>query len=360
MSKILQQISKAGVSVYLDDLSRERIVSGSLGKLIEEDSVVGVTTNPAIFASAISKSDLYRSDILKNINEPISSIMTRLITDDVRDACDILQDTFTKSAGADGRVSLEVDPSLARDAAATVKNGISLWNLVDRKNLLIKVPATTEALPAITNLIEYGICVNITLIFSVNRYKQVLDAFASGLEKRLLSSKEITSIHSVASFFISRIDSEVDTQLGENSELKGVAAISNAAIAYHTLLEFEQSERWKKLAASGANLQRPLWASTGVKNPDFDKSFYVLSLVARNTINTMPESTLRAVQSSGVLLEKPIISNIETAKNNLARLALAGIDLDKVTAHLELDGIEKFQSAWLDLTAVIESIISDK
>jgi transaldolase len=358
MSDALAQISKAGVAVCLDDLSRDRLKSGSLAKLIKEDSVVGVTTNPSIFASAISKSDLYRSDILQNKDKSIEEIITKITTDDVREACDLFSNTFKETNEIDGRVSLEVDPRFALDAAATIKQGKELWDIVDRRNLLIKVPGTIQGLPAVTELIAQGISVNITLIFSIDRYKKVLDAFASGLEKRVEKSQDISNVHSVASFFISRIDVEVDTQLGNQPDLKGLAAIANAIMAYEAYLEFEKSDRWQKLLAQGGRLQRPLWASTGVKDPSYDKTRYVMSLVAPNVINTMPEATLNAVKTSGKFEGNTINPNIKNAKINLAKIALAGVDLSKVTEALEIDGIAKFESAWLELMSSVKSVIS--
>ena len=358
MSKPLAQISQAGVAVWLDDLSRDRINNGSLKKLIAEDNVVGVTTNPSIFAAAIGKSDLYQSDILQNKEKSIEDIITKLTTDDVRNACDLFRTAFETSNGVDGRVSIEVDPRFARDTLATVKQGKQLWEIIDRENLLIKVPATVEGLPAITELITNGISVNVTLIFSVNRYKQVLDAFASGLEKRLSAAKEINEIHSVASFFVSRIDTEIDKQLPANSGLRGLAAIANAVMAYEAFLTFEKSDRWQGIEARGGKLQRPLWASTGVKDPSYDKTRYVMSLVAPNVINTMPEATLNAVKTSGKFEGNTISPNIKNAKVNLAKIALAGVDLSKVAEALENDGIAKFESAWLDLMSSVKSVIS--
>ena len=358
MLNTLAQISEAGVAVWLDDLSRERLKNGSLAKLIAEDSVVGVTTNPNIFGSAISKSDLYRNDILQNKDKSIEEIITKLTTDDVREACDLFHNTFKASNEIDGRISLEVDPRFAHDAMATIKQGKQLWEIVDRKNLLIKVPATVEGLPAVTELIAQGISVNITLIFSLDRYKKVLDAFAAGLEKRVNASQEIGSIHSVASFFVSRIDAEIDKQLGDKSELKGLAAIANAVMAYEVFLEFEKSARWQKLLSHGGNLQRPLWASTGVKDPSYDQTRYVMSLIAPNIINTMPEATLNAVKASGVFSGETITPNIKNAKINLAKIAMAGIDIAKVTDALEIDGIAKFEASWLDLMSSVKSVIS--
>ena len=358
MSKPLAQISQAGVAVWLDDLSRDRINNGSLKKLIAEDNVVGVTTNPSIFAASIGKSDLYENDILQNKVKSIEDIITKLTTDDVRNACDLFQTAFKSSDGVDGRVSIEVDPRFARDTLATVKQGKQLWEIIDRSNLLIKVPATVEGLPAITELITNGISVNVTLIFSVNRYKQVLDAFASGLEKRLSAAKEINEIHSVASFFVSRIDTEIDKQLPVNSDLRGLAAIANAVMAYEAFLTFEKSDRWQGIEARGGKLQRPLWASTGVKDPAYDSTRYVMQLVARNTVNTMPEATLNAVKSSGVFMGDTITPNISISKNYLAKLALAGIDLEKITNALEVDGVAKFEVAWIDLMNSVKSVIA--
>jgi transaldolase len=356
MDNALSQISKAGVAVWLDDLSRERLKNHSLEKLIKEDNVVGVTTNPSIFSSAIGKSDLYKNDIVKHKDKTIEEIITILTTDDVRNACDLFSQTFANTQGRDGRISIEVDPRFARDAKSSILQGMQLWKLIDRPNLLIKVPATAEGLPVISELLSEGISVNVTLIFSVARYKQVLDAFATGLENRLSGGKSISDIHSVASFFISRIDSEVDKQLPADSELKGNIAIANAIMAYDAFLNFENSERWQKLVAKGGNIQRPLWASTGVKDPAYDPTRYVMLLVARDTVNTMPEATLDAVRQSGVYTGDTITLNISSAKSTLGKLALVGIDLEKITNLLESDGVSKFEASWLDLMNSIKTV----
>ena len=356
MDNALSQISKAGVAVWLDDLSRERLKNHSLEKLIKEDNVVGVTTNPSIFSSAIGKSDLYKNDIVKHKDKTIEEIITILTTDDVRNACDLFSQTFANTQGRDGRISIEVDPRFARDTKSSILQGMQLWKLIDRPNLLIKVPATAEGLPVISELLSEGISVNVTLIFSVARYKQVLDAFATGLENRLSGGKSISDIHSVASFFISRIDSEVDKQLPVDSELKGNIAIANAIMAYDAFLNFEKSERWQKLVAKGGNIQRPLWASTGVKDPAYDPTRYVMLLVARDTVNTMPEATLDAVRQSGVYTGDTITPNISSAKLTLGKLALVGIDLEKITNLLESDGVSKFEAAWLDLMNSIKTV----
>ena len=356
MANALEQISQAGVAVWLDDLSRQRLKDKSLENLISEDYVVGVTTNPSIFAAAIGKSDLYHEDILRNRNLSIEEIITKLTTDDVRDACDLFEKTFSDSNKKDGRVSIEVDPRFARDANRTVAQGKHLWQVIDRPNLLIKVPATTEALPAITELIAEGISVNVTLIFSVARYKQVLAAYAEGIYRRISSGKSVNEIHSVASFFISRIDSAIDAILPSDSAIRGCAAIANAVLAYESFLSFERSDNWQVLAKSGANVQRPLWASTGVKDPAYDATRYVMQLVAKNTVNTMPEATMNAVRQFGVFQGDSITPNLTVSKSNMAKLALAGVDIEKITHDLELDGVAKFESSWLELMSSVKAI----
>jgi len=358
MGNALADISKAGVAVLLDYLSREILQSGSLKKLIESDYVVGVTTNPSIFSSAIGKSDLYRADILKNASLSTEEIITRLTTDDVRDACNLFGGVYENTNHQDGRVSIEVDPRFARDTNATIEQGLYLWKIIDRPNLLIKVPATVEGLPAITELISRGVSVNVTLIFSVARYKQVLQAYADGLKRRVDKQQEIGEIYSVASFFISRIDSSVDALLPTDSNMKGQTAIANAVMAYQAFLDFLSTPSWKELHNKGANLQRPLWASTGVKDPSFDPNLYVLNLVAANTVNTMPEATLNSVKDSGVFKHELIPAKISTSKSILAKIALAGIDLSKITESLEVDGVSKFEAAWLDLMKSVNAIAS--
>jgi len=357
MGNALADISKAGVAIWLDDLSRERLQNGSLKKLIESDYVVGVTTNPSIFASAIGKSDLYQADIVKNALLSTEKIITQLTTDDVRDACDLFTGVYESTKHQDGRVSIEVDPRFARDTNSTVEQGLHLWKMVDRPNLLIKVPATIEGLPAITELIARGVSVNVTLIFSVARYKQVLQAYADGLKRRVDKQQEIGQIFSVASFFISRIDSAVDALLPTDSSLRGQTAIANAVMAYQSFLDFSNTPAWKELVNKGANVQRPLWASTGVKDPSFDPNLYVLDLVAPNTVNTMPEATLNSVRNSGVFNHDLIPSKLASSKSILAKIALAGIDLGKITDHLEVDGVSKFESAWLELMKTVNAIV---
>jgi transaldolase len=356
MSKALAEISQAGVSVWLDDLSRARLTNGSLQKLISEDCVVGVTTNPSIFNAAISNSDLYAPDIKKMKDLEIDQIIAELTCADVSAACDLFMSVYEKSNHQDGRISIEVDPRFARDTKATVAQGISLWEKINKPNLLIKVPATAEGLPAITQLIGKGISVNVTLIFSVNRYRQVLNAYMEGLKIAQANGIALKDIFSVASFFISRIDTEVDKALPTDSALKGTAAIANAVMAYQSFIEFSSTAQWKELEKIGANLQRPLWASTGVKDPAYDPTRYVMQLVALNTVNTMPEGTLKAVRENGVFAGDTITGNFQNAKAILAKLAMAGVDLEKITDHLEVDGVTKFESAWLELIDSVKTV----
>lgn len=356
MANTLSEISQAGVAVWLDDLSRERLQNNSLIKLINYDHVVGVTTNPSIFSTAIGKSSLYRNDIIANKFLSIEEIIMRLTTDDVRKACDLFKDTYANTNHLDGKVSIEVDPRFAHDTQATIDQGKELWNLIDRPNLFIKVPATLEGLPAITKLIAHGISVNVTLIFSVERYKQVLAAYAEGLTQLIAAGGPVNEVFSVASFFVSRVDTAVDLLLPTDSNLRGCAAISNAIMAYEAFQSFESNALWKELKAAGCNSQRPLWASTGVKDPKYDPNRYVIDLVAPNTVNTMPEQTLESVKKTGVFKGLTISDNLTLAKSNLARLALAGIDLDKITQDLEADGVKKFEIAWLDLMNSVRAV----
>ncbi len=361
----LQEISDAGVSIWLDDLSRDRLQSGSLEKLIADSHVVGVTTNPSIFSAAISGSTLYRDDILslRKAGKSTSEIVTELTTSDVRQAADLFLPTFLATKEQDGRVSIEVDPQLAYQTSATVERGLYLHSLVNRPNILIKVPATIEGLPAIEELTAQGVSVNVTLIFSVERYEAVMGAYARGLERRLAKGESLKSIHSVASFFVSRIDAQIDAQLdslsatnADSSKLRGLAAIANAHLAYQAFLEHLRTERWQKLAAAGANVQRPLWASTGVKDKAYDKTRYVVELVAKHVVNTMPEATLDEVRSHGQAHGDTISANFERAHEIFDSLAAAGINFSKIVADLEDDGVSKFEKAWLELLSNVEAV----
>ena len=354
----LQDLSDAGVSIWLDDLSRERLESGSLAELISNSNVVGVTTNPSIFSAAISGSDKYLADIkrLASAGASVNEIVNVLTTDDVRAACDLFAPTFEATLGVDGRVSIEVEPALATNTEGTIASGLALHALVNRPNLLIKVPATLEGLPAIEELTARGISVNVTLIFSVERYQAVMDSYLRGLERRIGNGLSISEIHSVASFFISRIDAEIDKQLDGNqpgSPLRGAAAIANAHLAYQAYLKVLHSTRVQELIKRGGNMQRPLWASTGVKDKAYDTTRYVVELVAANCVNTMPEGTLNELRAHGVVRGDTITSQIESSKATISALEEAGIDLAAVTSHLESDGVKKFIGAWQELLANI-------
>ncbi len=361
MSSSLASISEAGVSIWLDDLSRERLQSGSLLELIDSSYVVGVTTNPSIFSAAISGSDLYKEDILALKSEGLSSseIVTELTTSDVRSACDLFLPTFLESNQVDGRVSIEVDPRLAYNTSATISQGLYLHGLVNRPNLLIKVPATLDGLPAIEELTAQGISVNVTLIFSVERYELVMDAYLRGIERRVANGLSVAEIHSVASFFISRIDSDIDKKLDDSSSsnpLRGKAAIANAVLAYEAFLKVSQSARWLKLASLGANMQRPLWASTGVKDKSYDSTRYVIELIAPHCVNTMPEGTLNEVRSHGQFRGDTISSEFLHAHKVLSDLTTAGVDFKAVVNFLEDDGVSKFEKAWEELLSNVEAV----
>lgn len=363
---IVKDIAAAGTSIWLDDLSRAKI-SGtdvqSLPSRIKNSGVVGVTTNPSIFNSAITGSADYAADISSMRSYSPEEIVKKLTTDDVRHACDLFSDIYSQSSGINGRVSIEVDPRFAHQSSATIDEGKSLWDLVNRPNLMIKVPATLEGLPAITELIASGISVNVTLIFSCQRYEQVIDAFISGVEEAINRGNDVTKIHSVASFFISRIDTAVDQQLKAlNTEqslgLLGQAAIANAVLAYELFLRKSSSPRWTKLHDVGAHMQRPLWASTGVKDPAYDDTRYVMDLIAANTVNTMPQSTLDAVIDHGKFHGNTITPAIEKSHARLASLLKIGISLNDITDQLERDGVASFAKAWQSLLDDVDRVRS--
>jgi transaldolase len=349
----VQEVSANGTSIWLDDLSRAKITSAephALPARIKNSGVVGVTTNPSIFSAAISGAAEYAADIALMKSSSVDEVVKKLTTDDVRQACDLFTSIYESSQGVDGRVSIEVDPRLAHDTAGTISAGKELWAIIDRPNLMIKVPATLEGLPAITTLIASGISVNVTLIFSVKRYGQVIEAFMKGIEQ----CEDPSKVHSVASFFISRIDSSIDALLKKNgsteaSQLLGKAAIANAHLAYQLFEEKFASDRWNPLASKGAHKQRPLWASTGVKDPAYDDTRYVVELIAPNTVNTMPQSTLDAVIDHGVIRGNTITANYLDAVEVLKALSALGISLDQVTTDLEIDGVKKFAQAWDEL-----------
>ncbi|WP_369253034.1 transaldolase [Geodermatophilus amargosae] len=361
----LAQLSKAGVAVWLDDLSRDRIRSGNLQSLVDEFSVVGVTTNPTIFAAAISGSESYDDQLHAMAVRRVSveEALRTITAADVRDACDLLAPVAERQPG-DGRVSLEVAPGLARDTDATAAEAAHLWWLVDRPNLFIKIPATEEGLAAITTSIARGISVNVTLIFSSERYRAVMDAYLSGLEQRLAedADADLTQIASVASFFVSRVDTEVDKRLdkaGADPSLKGRAALANAQLAYQAYEEVSSSDRWKALEAKGARPQRPLWASTGVKNPEYSDTLYVSELVAPGTVNTMPEKTLKAYADHGSP-GTPVQESYEDAAATMKAIADAGVDLDDVFRVIEDEGVQKFVDSWDELTDSVKEELEDK
>jgi transaldolase len=352
----LQALSDAGVSIWLDDLSRDRLDSGNLAELVKVRNVVGVTTNPTIFQLALSKGNAYDDQLeklaaaRKNVDEAVFA----MTTDDVRNACDVMMPVYESTNGVDGRVSIEVDPRLAHDTERTVEQAKQLSEAVDRDNVLIKIPATLEGLPAITAVLAEGISVNVTLIFSLERYRAVMNAFLSGLEQAREAGKDVSKIESVASFFVSRVDTEVDKRLDaigtdEAKALKGKAGIANARLAYQAYEEVFSTPRWKSLEAEGARPQRPLWASTGVKNPEYKDTMYVDDLVAPGIVNTMPEKTLDAVADHGQITGDTITPNYADAQKVLDDLDALGISYNDVVQVLEVEGVDKFEKSWDEL-----------
>jgi transaldolase len=359
----LAELSTVGVAVWLDDLSRDRIRSGNLQSLVDEYSVVGVTSNPTIFAAAISGSDSYDDQLHAMAVRGVSvEEALRTITGaDVRDACDLLAPVAERQPG-DGRVSLEVAPGLAHDTDATAAEAGHLWWLVDRPNLYIKIPVTEAGLPAITEAIANGISVNVTLIFSPERYRAVVEAYLAGLEKRVESGGSLEGIASVASFFVSRVDTEIDKRLdkaGADPSLKGRAGIANAQLAYQAYEEVFSGDRWRALEAEGAVPQRPLWASTGVKNPGYSDTMYISELIAPGAVNTMPEKTMKAYADHGAP-GTPVQKAYDEAAAVMKSVADAGIDLDDVFRVLEEEGVQKFVDSWEELTASVKSELEDK
>ena len=353
----LAALSAAGVSVWLDDLSRDRLQTGNLQELIDTKGVVGVTTNPSIFQAALSKGTAYDGQVkeLAERGADVDATIRTVTTDDVRNACDVLAKRYEQSDGIDGRVSIEVDPRLAHDTDKTILQAIELWKIVDRPNLLIKIPATMAGLPAITSVIAEGISVNVTLIFSVERHRLVMDAYLAGLEAAKEAGHDVSKIHSVASFFVSRVDTEIDKRLekigsDEALALRGQAGVANARLAYAAYEEvFVGGDRFEPLKADGARVQRPLWASTGVKNPDYSDTLYVTELVAPHTVNTMPEKTIDAVADHGVINGDTVTGTGDAAQEVFDKLSAAGVDLPDVFKVLEDEGVEKFEKSWLEL-----------
>jgi transaldolase len=353
---LLAALSQAGVSIWLDDLSRERLTNGNLTGLIRDRHVVGVTTNPTIFANALSQGESYDEQVreLAARGADLDGVVRELTTTDVRNAADRFRDVYRATGGVDGRVSIEVDPRLAKDAEKTVAQAQDLWKTVDRPNIFIKIPATEEGLPAITRTLAEGISVNVTLIFSVERYRKVIDAFFAGLEQAKANGHDLASIQSVASFFVSRVDTEVDKRLDkigtdEAKALRGKAAIANARLAYAAYEELFAGERWQALVAAGAQPQRPLWASTGVKDPSYSDTRYVDELVVANVVNTMPEKTLLAVADHARLSGDTVTGQGDRSQAVFDQLSAAGIDVPDVFRVLEEEGVEKFEKSWQEL-----------
>ncbi|WP_406380754.1 transaldolase [Streptomyces sp. NBC_01618] len=364
MTDALKRLSDEGVAIWLDDLSRKRITSGNLAELIDQQHVVGVTTNPSIFQKAISHGDGYEQQLadLATRKVTVDEAVRMITTADVRDAADILRPVFDATDGQDGRVSIEVDPRLAHHTDATVAEAKQLAWLVDRPNTLIKIPATKAGLPAITEVIGKGISVNVTLIFSLERYREVMDAYLAGLEKAKAAGLDLSKIHSVASFFVSRVDTEIDKRLDavgtdEAKALKGKAALANARLAYQAYEEVFSSDRWAALDKAHANKQRPLWASTGVKDPAYKDTLYVDDLVAPGTVNTMPEATLDATADHGQITGNTIAGTYEQARAELDGVAKLGISYDDVVQLLEDEGVEKFEASWIDLLNSTEAVL---
>jgi transaldolase len=359
MSDNLQKLTEAGVSIWLDDLSRERIETGNLAELAKNDHVVGVTTNPSIFAAALSEGERYDDQVreLAGQGKDVDEIVFTLTTTDVRNACDVIREVYDATNGVDGRVSIEVEPRMAHDTDATNASAKALWAEVDRPNLFIKIPATTEGAPAITSALAEGISVNVTLIFGLDRYQSVMEAYVSGLEQARDNGKDLSQIHSVASFFVSRVDTEIDKRLTNSAapdDLKGKAGVANARLAYKAYEEFFSGDRWDSLAADGANRQRPLWASTGVKNPDYRDTMYVDDLVVENTVNTMPEKTLDAVRDHGEIRGDQVRPHYDDAQQVMEDLKEAGVDYDDVIDTLEREGVEKFEASWAELLKTVK------
>ncbi|HVT68814.1 MAG TPA: transaldolase [Trebonia sp.] len=367
MTDVLGELTKAGVSVWLDDISRERLATGNLAALMKDFHVRGVTSNPTIFASALAKGNAYdeQTKDLALRGVTVEEAARMITTFDIRWAADVLRPVFDESDGVDGRVSLEVDPRLARDTAKTNAEAKQLWWLVDRPNLFIKIPATEAGIPAIAATLADGVSVNVTLIFSLERYGQVIDAYFEGLERAAANGHDISAMASVASFFVSRVDTEVDKRLAkigtpEAQALKGKAAIANARLAYELYEQKLATDRWRALAAKGARVQRPLWASTSTKDPAYPDTMYVTDLVTADTVNTMPEATLHATADHAVLRGDTVHGTYDEARQLFAALEALGISYDDVVRVLEDEGVSKFEVSWNELLQTIRSELSLK
>lgn len=365
-------LNDAGVSIWLDDLSRARLESGNLAEVIVQQNVVGVTTNPTIFANAIGSGTGYANRIADcaRVGKTSEQTVFTLMCADVADACDVLAPVFEASGGRDGRVSIEVSPTLSRDTAGTVEQALQLWQQVDRPNAMIKIPATVEGIEAISEVIGAGISVNVTLIFSLTRYRRVIDAYLRGLELARAAGHDISRIHSVASFFVSRVDTLVDAKLYEvaksldgNPEelnrLRGKAGLANARLAYEVFEQGFNNERARMLLSLGAHLQRPLWASTGVKDPSLPDTLYVTGLVAANVVNTMPEATLNAFSDHGQVDGDTITASYRDSDLVLNALDGYGIDYAVITEQLESEGLAKFEASWAELIETVDGALRE-
>src|SRR5450755_71856 len=362
----LARLSAEGVAVWLDDISRERLRTGNLAELHRDFHVIGVTSNPTIFAAALSKGSAYdgQSHDLSIRKVSVGEAVRAITAYDIRWACDVLRPAYDETGGQDGRVSLEVDPRLAKETEPTIAEARALWWLVDRPNLFIKIPATVEGLPAIEQAISEGISVNVTLIFSLERYDAVIDAYMAGLEKAAEAGHDLSQIASVASFFVSRVDTEVDKRLDklgteEAKALRGKAAIANARLAYELFEQRLATPRWEALKAKGAQVQRPLWASTSVKDPSFPDTMYVVELVAPDTVNTMPEGTIHAVADHGQLRGDTIHGTYDASRKVIADLERLGISYDDVVIVLEEEGVAKFAASWNELIETVKGQLDE-
>jgi transaldolase len=366
MTDPLAKLSAEGVSAWLDDISRDRLRSGNLQQLIDHKHVVGVTSNPTIFQKALDKGSAYDDQVhdLAVRKVAVDGAIRYLMAYDIRWACDVLRPVFDRTSGQDGRVSIEVDPRLAHDTERTSAEARGLWWLVDRPNVMIKIPAMDEGMSAITAATAEGISVNVTLIFGLDRYDHVMDAYLSGLEQARENGHDLSKIRSVASFFVSRVDTEIDKRLDkigteEALALRGKAAVANARLAYERYEKVISSDRWQALAAAGANVQRPLWASTGVKDPAYDDTMYVVQLIAPDTVNTMPEATLDAVADHGKIGGNAIAGTYDAARKVIADLDSLGIGYDDVIEVLEAEGVQKFEDSYAQLAESVQGQLNN-
>jgi transaldolase len=353
----LHKLSEAGVSVWVDNLSRETIHGGELARLMEEDAVVGVTSNPSIFQKALASGDAYDEQLRECAAEGLDEKETfiRLAQKDVSDACDLMLPVWERTGGVDGYVSIEVDPTLAYQTEETYDQSVRFHEEIDKPNLMVKIPATRPGLPAIEDMIAAGKSINVTLIFSLQRYKEVVEAHLRGLERLVAGGGDPSKVASVASFFVSRVDTEVDARLGDNTRLKGKLAIANAKLAYAHWLEAYSGPRWAYLEGKGASKQRCLWASTSVKNPEYRDTMYVEELIAPATVNTMPNETIEAFQDHGEVKPNSALAGLEEARALIGELREAGVDYDDVVLTLEEEGVQKFADAFDDLLAGIRA-----